>query len=180
MRRVDQHHELVLAEHDRAELRLGGLERQHAEVEAALRHLGADLARRDAADVHVHQRVGVAEPRDERQHGVDRGFVRADEHAAAAQVPQVLHRGFGFLREPQQAVGVVAEEPPRVGQGGVLGGAVEQALAHAVLETADRLADRRLRPVQLHGGPGEAPFRRNLQENPQFGQFHDWTGPHKQ
>ena len=48
-------------EDDRAEPRLGGLEREHAEVEAALRHLGADLPRRDAADVDVHQRMRVAE-----------------------------------------------------------------------------------------------------------------------
>ena len=57
MRRVHEHHELVLAEHHRAEPRLGRLERQHAEVERALRDLGADLPRRHAPDVHVHQRV---------------------------------------------------------------------------------------------------------------------------
>jgi len=52
---------------------------------------------------------------------------------------------------------------------------VEQALAHAILQPADRLADGRLGPVQLHGGPGEAPFGCNLNENAQFAQFHCTT-----
>jgi hypothetical protein len=29
--------------------------------------------------------------------------------------------------------------------------------------------------VQLHGGPGEAPFGCNLKENAQFAQFHGTT-----
>ena len=171
MRRVHEHHQLVLAEHDRAQPRLGRLERQHAEVEAALRDLGADLARRDAAHVDVDQRVRLAEARDQRQHGVHRRLVGADQHAAAAQVAQVLDRGLGLLRQPEQALGVVAQQPAGVGQGGVLGGAVEQALADALLEPADRLADGRLGAVQLHGRPGEAPLGGNLQK-PKFAQFH--------
>ena len=59
MRRVHQHDQLVVPEHDRAEPRLGRLERQHAEVEAALGHLGANLARRDAPHVDVHERMGA-------------------------------------------------------------------------------------------------------------------------
>ena len=164
VRRVHEHHELVLAEHDRAEPRLGGLERQHAEIEAALRDFGADLARRDAAHVHVHQRVRLPEPGDERQHDVHRGFVGADEDAAAAQVAQVLDGALRLLRQAEQPLGVVAQQAPGVGQGGVLGGAVEQPLADALLEPADGLADRRLGPVQLHRGPREAPFGRNLQK----------------
>ena len=60
VRRMHEHHQLVLSEHDRAELRLGRLERQHAEVERALRDLGAELPRRDAPHVHVDQRVAVS------------------------------------------------------------------------------------------------------------------------
>ena len=71
---------------------------------------------------------------------------------------------FGLLRQAEQPLGVVAEQAAGVGQGGVLGGAVEQPLADALLEPADRLADGRLGPVQLHGGPGEAPFGGDLAE----------------
>ena len=145
--------------------RLGGLEREDAEVEAALRHLGADLAGRNAAHVHVHQRVRLSEARDERQHGVHRRFVGADQHPAAPQVAQVLDRAFGFLGQAEQALGVVAQQAAGVGEGGVLGGAVEQPLADALLEPADRLADGRLRPVQLHGGPGEAAFGGDLEKD---------------
>ena len=166
MRRVHEHHELVLAEHDRAELRFGRLEREHPEVEAALRDFGSDLARRNAADVNVNQRVSLAEPRDEVQDGVHRRLVGADEHAAAAQIAELTNRGFGLLRQPQEAVGVVPEEPSRVGQGGVLGRAVEQALADAFLQPADRLADRRLRAVELHGRPAKSYVRWQPSEKP--------------
>ena len=112
----------------------------------------------------MDQRVRLAEAGDQRQHGVHRRLVGANQHAAAAQVAQVLDRALGLLGQAQQALGVVAEEPAGVGQGGVLGGAVEQPLADAVLEPADRLADRRLGAVQLHRRPGEAPLGGDLQE----------------
>ena len=108
------------------------------------------------------------EPLDERQHGVNRRLVAADQDAAAAQVAQVLDRGLGFLREPQQPVGVVPEQPASFGQRGVLGGAVEQALPDAVLQPPDRLADGGLGPVQLHGGLGEAALGRDRQKHAQF------------
>ncbi len=151
----------------------GRLEGQHAEVEVALRHLGTDHARRDAAHVHVDERVRLAEARHQRQHDVHRRFVGADEHAAAAQVAQVAHRGFGLLGQPQQPLGVVAQQAAGVGQRGVLGGAVEQPFADRVLEPAHRLADGRLRAVQLHRGAGEAVLGGDFEEDPQFRQIHE-------
>ena len=55
-----EHHELVAAERDRLQAAIGGLERQDAEVEAALEHLGGDLARRHAPDVDERLRVRAA------------------------------------------------------------------------------------------------------------------------
>ena len=107
-----------------------------------------------------------AEPVDERQHGVHRRFVGADQDAPAPQVAQVLDRAFGLFRQAQQALGVVPEQPAGLGQRGVLGGAVEQALADALLQPPDRLADCGLGPVELRRGPGEAPLGRNLAETP--------------
>ena len=52
-----------------------------------------------------------------------------------------------------EPVAIVAEEPARVGQRGILGGAVEQPLADALLQAAHRLADSRLSAVELHGCP---------------------------
>jgi hypothetical protein len=115
--------ELVLSEHDRSETRLGRLKCENAEIETALRDFCADLPRRDAADVDVHQRMRVAEARDQREHRVHRRLVAADEHAAAAEIAQVPHGMLRLFGESQQAVGVIAEQAPRVGEGGVLGGA---------------------------------------------------------
>ena len=87
------------------------------------------------------------------------------EHAPAAQVAQVADRAFGFLGQAQQTLGVVTQQAAGLGEGGVLGRAVEQPLADTLLETADGLADSRLRPVQLHGCPGEAAFGGDLQKD---------------
>ena len=56
VRRVDEHHQLVLAEHHRAEPRLGGLKRQHAEVERC----PARPRRRPAAPECAARRRGPA------------------------------------------------------------------------------------------------------------------------
>ena len=129
-----------------------------------MRDFRADLTGGDAAHVHVDQRMRLTELGDERQHGVDRGFVGADQDPPAPQVAQVLHRALSLFRQAEQTLGVVPEEASGLGQGGVLGGPVEQALPDGFLQAADRLADCRLGPVQLHGRPGEAPFGRNLQK----------------
>ena len=129
MSRRHEHHELVVAEHDRAELRLGRLEGQDAEIERPLRHLRADLPRRNAPDVDVHERMRLAEPRDERQHDMHGRLVGADQHAAAPQVAQVLHGDLRFLGKAQQPLGIVPQQAPGVGERGVFGRPVEQALA---------------------------------------------------
>ena len=164
MARRYEHHELVVAEDDRAQLRLARMEREHAEVERALRDLRPDLPCRDAPDVHVHERMRFAEPRDERQDDVNGGFVGADQDAAATQVAEVLDGHLGLFGEAKQALRIVPEQPSGVGQRGVLGRPVEEALADALLEPADGLADGRLGPVQLHGRPGKAALGRNLKK----------------
>src|SRR5262247_4678491 len=82
----DEHHELVVPEDNGAQSWFGRLEGQYPEVQCPLRHLGPNLPRGYAPYVHMHQRMRLAEPGDERQHDVNRGFVGADEDAAAPQV----------------------------------------------------------------------------------------------
>ena len=155
---IDQHDEIVVPQHDGRQPGLGRLKGEHAEVEAAVCHFGADLPRRHPPYVHVYQRVGLAEPVDERQHHVHRGLVGPEQHAAAPQVAQVTHRRFGFFRQPQQPLGVVAEQPARLGERRILGGAVEQTLADALFEPFHRLAHGRLGTVELSGRAREAPL----------------------
>jgi hypothetical protein len=118
----------------------------------------------DTPYVDMHQRMRLAEPGDEREDDVDRGFVGADQDAPTTEVTEVLDGNLCFLGKAEQALGVVAQEPSGVGQGGVLGRPVEQPLADALLQPPHRLTDGRLGAVQLHGSAGEAPFRRNLKE----------------
>ena len=84
------------------------------------------------------------------------GFVGADEHAAAPQIAQLAHRRLSFLCEPHEALTVVLEHAARVGQRAAFRRAVEQVLTQVVLEAPDRLADRRLRAMDLGRGAGEA------------------------
>ena len=66
------------AERDDRQPRSGRVERQHAEVEAALEHLARDLAGRHAAHVDGDAGMHRGEARDERQQRVDGGLVGAD------------------------------------------------------------------------------------------------------
>src|SRR5262245_50967352 len=71
VRRVNEHDELVVAQHDGAQTRFCGLKGQYAEIEAALGDLGSDLSCRDPTNVHVHEGVCVTEALNKRQDHVD-------------------------------------------------------------------------------------------------------------
>ncbi len=57
MLRVDQHDQIVVAQRERHQSAFGRQERDHAEIQTALRHLDANLARGDPA--HVDLDLGV-------------------------------------------------------------------------------------------------------------------------
>ena len=172
MRRVREQHQLVVADRERGQPLLGRLEGQDPEVEAALQHLEADLARRHAAHVDERLRVRLAEPADERQQQVHARLVRADHHAPAAQVRKLPDRALRLLRQAQQPLRVALQHPPGVGQRAVLERSVEQPLAEIIFQPPDGLAHRRLGPVQLPGRPREAPLGRHGQKHPQFCEIH--------
>ena len=93
---------------------------------------------------------------DERQQGVHRRLVGADDDPAAAHLLQLADRRLGLGGEPQQPRGVVLQQPPASVSVAVARRPIEQPVAQLVLEPADRLADGRLRPVELLGGLREA------------------------
>ncbi len=109
MRRRHQQHELVGAHRHLEQSLFGRPERQRAEVEAPLLDLDRDLPGRHAANVDGDVGIALTKPHDQRQQGVHGRFVRADQHAAAAQVAQVAHRRLGFLRQPDQPLPVVLQ-----------------------------------------------------------------------
>ena len=145
--------------------RLGRVERQRAEVEAALLHLDGDLARRHAADVDRDLRVAAARNRAISGSSVCTAASLAPiEHAPAPQVAQLAHGRLGLLGEPHEPLAVVLQHPAGLGQRAVLRRAVEQPLAELVLEPAHRLADGRLRAVHLGRGAREAALLRRRRE----------------
>ena len=76
------------------------------------------------------------------------------------------------LARPEQPLGVVLEEPARLGQRAVPRGPVEQPLPQLVLDPAHRLADGRLGPVEAPGGGRKAPIRRHGKECGEVGELH--------
>ena len=74
------------------QLAIRRLERQHAELQAPLRHFDRDLPRRHAPHVHLDVRMAAAESIDERQQRVNGRLIGADEHAPALQIAQLAHR----------------------------------------------------------------------------------------
>ena len=112
------------------------------------------------------------EPLDVREQRVHRGFVGADDDAAAPHLLQLLHGRLGLVGEAEQALGVSWQHRAGLGQRAVPGRPVEQPLAQPVLETPDRLADGRLGAVQLAGGRGEAPLGSDGEERGEVRQLH--------
>ncbi len=43
-------------------------------------------------------------------------FVGTDEDAAAAEIAQLTHGGFGLFAQPHQPLGIVAQDTARFGQ----------------------------------------------------------------
>ena len=152
------------------------MERQDAELEAALRDLDGNLPRGNPPDVHLDLGVLAPEPRDQRQQCVNGRFVRADEDAPALQIAQLAHRGLGLFAQPHQPMRIVQEKPAGLGQRPVFGRAVEQPLAKVVLQPPDRLTDGRLGPVQLGRSPRKAPLGRHREKHVQFAQVHGIRG----
>ena len=156
-----QQHDVVAAERQRLDAAIGRLERQHAEVEAAIEDRVGDLPRRHAA--HVDDDVGMVEREllDVRQQAVDGGLVGADDDAAAADLLQLAHRRLRLVGQPEQPLRVVLEQPSGLGQRAVARRAVEEPLPQLVLDAADRLADGRLGPVQAPRRGGKTAVRRH-------------------
>ena len=99
---LDEQHELVGAEQQRQQLLLRRIERQHAEVHRAQQDFLRHLPRRDAPHLDEDAGVVLLERRDQRQHGVHAGLVRADEHAPLLDVAQVGDGAGGLVDEPQE------------------------------------------------------------------------------
>ena len=170
--RVQQHDQFVRAHVDRVQSPLGGLERDDAKVEAALGDLNAHLAGRHAPHVNLDLGMDRPEAPDEREQRVHRGLVGADEHAPAPQVAELTDRLLGLLRQAHQPLGILAQHPAGLGQRPLLRRTIEEALTQLVLEPPNRLADRRLRAVQLRCRTREAALGRHRQEHLQLGEVH--------
>src|SRR5262249_29243892 len=119
-------------------------------------------------------RILLAEARDERQQRVDRRFVRADQDAAAAEIPQFADGRFGFFREPHEPLTVVLQHAPRFGERAGLRRPVEQLLAEFDLEAAHRLADRGLSAVHLGSRARKAALVGDREEDLQRRQVHNY------
>src|SRR5687768_12724518 len=86
---------------------------------------------------------------DEWEQGMHRRFVRADHDPPPAHFVQrtdCLTRSRGHLEEADR---MLQQKHAGGSQRAVPGGAIEEAVAKFVLESPDRLADRRLRAMQL-------------------------------
>ena len=170
--RVDEHHQIIRPERQRHQAALGRQKGHHAEVQAPLRHLDANLPRGYAPHVDLDVRMLVAESPDQRQQRVHGTLVGADQDPSAAQVAQLAHGGLGLFAEAHQALRVVAQDAAGLGEGALLRGSVEQALAKLLLEAPNGLAHGWLRAVELGGRAREAALGGDGQKDLQFGQFH--------
>ena len=78
----------------------------------------------------------------------------------------------GLAGQPEQALGVVLQQPAGLGERAVARRAVEQSLPQLILDAAHRLADGRLRPVETPRGGGKTAVSGHRQERGEVRQLH--------
>ena len=78
-----EHHQLVAAERQRLQPAIGRLERQHAEVQAAVEEVRGDGAGAHTADLDKGLWMGFREAVEVGEQRVNCGFVGADNYSAA-------------------------------------------------------------------------------------------------
>jgi hypothetical protein len=170
-RRRQQHH-VVAAERERLHAAIRRLEREHAEVEAAIEDGVGDLPGRHAPDVDDDVGMSHRESLDVRQQAVHGRFVGADDDAAAAHLLQLADGRLRLAGEPEEPLRIVLQEASGLGQRAVARRAVEQPLAQLILDPPDRLADGGLRPVQAPRRGRKAAIRGHREESRQVRQLH--------
>ena len=116
--------------------------------------------------------MGFGEAVEVGEQRVNCGFVGADNYSAAPNLLQFANGDFGVRGEGQQPGRVLEQEPPGLGQGAVAHRPIEKPVAQLFLEPPNRLADRRLRPVQLLRRHREAALRRDGDECAKILQLH--------
>ena len=104
-------------------------------------------------DLRMLLRV-VADVGEQRVH---RRLVGADDHAAAPDLLELPHGGFGLGRHPEQPPRVLEQQRPRLRERAVARRPVEEPFAEPFFDPAHRLADGRLGPVEAAGRHREAP-----------------------
>ena len=103
---------------------------------------------------------------------MDGCLVDTNQHTATVEIAQLADRRLGFLRQPQDAVGIVLEDTARFGQCAVFRRPIEEPLANLVFESADGLTDRRLGSMELRCSSGKTSLGGDGEKNAQLGQIH--------
>jgi len=162
------HHQLVAADLEDAQLRLVDRQRQHGDVEVALQEM-FDRARRGAA---AHPQLDARELlveglQDRRQQVFAGGAAGADAQDAGAG--GVVHRqhALRLVDLGEDLAGVVQEQLAGRRRPDAGAGAHQQLDAELALLGGDLLADRRLAETEAAAGAGEAAHVDDGDEGPQ-------------
>ena len=93
------------------------------------------------------------------------------------QLAQFRQSALGLGAQVEQLRGVLAQHAACVGQRSIARRAFEQYLAQFPFKLRDRLADRRLRPMQPRCSPREAALLRYRQKRFELEQIHAYLSP---
>ena len=111
------------------------------EIETPAQHLPGDLSRQHPPNLDLRLGVPLAEAGDHRQQHMDRCLVCPDQDPPPSQVLELADRRLGFVPQLREALRVVEENLPGLGELSTLGGSIEQPLVQLVFQSPNRLAD---------------------------------------
>jgi len=120
----------------------------------------------------AHVRLLEEEYRQRRQQDVSVGFVAADPQDRAGPLRHLPDRGHRFIGHSKQLDRFGQQRIACLRELRGLRAAIEQDLAQVVFKAADSLAHSRLGSTESHGGPREAAFGRDGDEDFEFSELH--------
>ncbi len=167
-----RHHEkqFIQIDDDGMQLRLLRIIREDAEFRVVAQHVSGNVAAQRALHRDADHGMQAAEFGQHRQQVESGEFVGRDAQFAAMQLAQFSERAGGIVAQVEQALGILLQDAPGIGQQAVARGAVEERLAHILFQLVNRLAHRRLGAMQFFRRPGKFPLPRHRQKHFQLSQ----------
>src|ERR1041384_6843731 len=172
MMRIDYKRKLISINRDRPERWLLRIKGNNSNLRAVLEHFGWYAAGERSENSNRDHRVKLPKFRKHREEIETCELVSRDRELPLVHLAQLLQRDPSFASQVNKLLRVFPKQLAGISEGAISRRPVEQRLSHFAFELANRLADCRLRAIELLGSPRETALARHSQEHFELKKVH--------